>query len=442
MTDLIVSRFGGDAAANANAVRRAAEIIRADPARRYIIVSAPGTTPDKIGITDLLYMLHSSFNSGDNYREILAQITDRFKEIVDGLGMNFNVNAEVAAIEKSLKTKADLPYIASRGEYITAMIFAEYLGWPFADASKLIFFDSSENPDISRTFSTAYDRLSRFERAVIPSFYGTMPDGKIRTFKRGDCDTAATLIACSVRAGLLEKWSDQDKVYSADPEVIPNPELVRHITYREAVVLNYIGINIIKDNNVFMLEDAGISLKISSIFANDDGMLVSHEIPTDIKRDVIICISGQKNFSIVNVKKYGINKEYDFGEKLFGVFSRHRIACQHYLTGVHSMSVIVKDPVFDLRRPQILNDIRGTVNPESVTVDKGLSLIVVAGEGMSRIKGIFSRIFLALASAGINVNVLDQGADDLTIILGVDDKDYERAIKALYKDIILKYKGE
>ena len=443
MTNLIVVRFGGDAALNAEAVRKSAEIAKADPARRYIVVSAPGSAPGKIGITDLLYMLYANFHNKENYINTLMDISARYKEIVDGLGIDFDVDAEIAAVKKNLELGSDVDHIASRGEYIIAKIFAKFLGWEFVDAARIVCFTKDGGYDKQRTFEVADETLKKYEHAVIPGFYGAKPDGKIKTFARGDCDTASAMIACAVKADVFEKWSEHVKVYSADPHVIPDPVVVTHITYNEAVELNYIGIPIIKDEDIFMLNEAGITMTIRSIEEPDEiGMRISPKLPENLSRNVTACIAGHNKFNVIRINKYGLNSESDFNEKLFGIFAKHRIACRHYLSGIHKMSIILKSPVFDLRRDQILNDIKGVVHPDSIEVEKGLSLIAIVAEGLGTEKGVFSQISMALATQDIHVRMIDQGSDNLNIIIGVDDEDYVRAIKALYKGVVLNFKGE
>ncbi|MBQ6971553.1 MAG: hypothetical protein IJP86_04275 [Synergistaceae bacterium] len=438
MSSLIVSRLGGNAAANSQEVRRAAEVITSNPDRRYIVVSAPGPTADSPGITDLLYMCHSAFSGKENCDDMLAKISDYYGEIVSGLGIDFDISAEMSALRKSLELGMNLDYVASRGEYIMSKIFAKFLDWPFIDATELLFFDKNGNPDKAKTFKTAGEVLKDYDRAIIPSFYGSLPDGKIKTFRRGDCDTAGAMIACAVKADLYEKWSETAKIYSADPAVIPDAELIENITYGEALELNYIGMDLVTDEVIFMLQEAGIPMMISSIHASaNEEMTISPKLPLGLMRDVVSCIAGRKNFNVIHIQKYGLNKIYDFGEKLFGLFARHHIACQHYLSGIHQMSVVLKTPRFELMRREIISEIQHEIAPDSVTVEKGLSLIAVIGEGMGTVKGIFSKILTALSLAEIKVHMIDQGSDKLNMILGVMDADYADAVKALYKAVIL-----
>lgn len=439
MSNLIVSRLGGDAALNAEEIKKTAEIILSDPSRRYVIVSAPGAAPGSVGMTDLLYLCHSSFNGNENYISIIKKISDRYSEIVAGLGIDFNVEAEISALRKSLEAGKDLDYIGSRGEYIMSKIFAKYLNWDFVDSTEVIFFNDNGTVDKEKTFKTGGERLKNFEHAVIPSFYGSMPGGKIKTFSRGDCDSAGALVACSVKADLFEKWSETSRIYIADPSVVPEAELVRNITYSEAIELNYVGIKVVNDDVLLMLNEAGIPLDIASIHKPDDIIItISPELIPGIKRNLTACISGRRGFNVVHIHKYGLNKVHDFGEKLFGIFAKHHIACRHYLSGIHQMSVIIKTPIFDIRRNQILSEIQDEVQPDSLITEKGLSMVAVIGEGMGTVKGIFGKIFDAIANAGIKVQMIEQGADKLNIMIGVLDADYDNAIKALYNALIEK----
>ena len=438
MSSLIVSRFGGDEASNSQEVMKTAEVLRSDPSRRYAVISAPGAVPGSVGVTDMLYLCHARHNSHEKYDDILGKIAERFNEIVFGLGLNFNVEAEISAVRRSIDMGMSLDYVASRGEYITAKIFADYLGWNFVDAAEIIFFNKDGTPDKEKTFSVAWQKLKPMIHAVIPSFYGTADDGDIKTFTRGDCDSAGALVACALKADIFEKWSEAAKVYSADPSVISSPEIISNVTYTEALELNYSGESLSTDNVLLMLSEAGIPMRIASVHNPDDsGMLISPKLPEGSNRSVTACISGNRNYTTIHIRKYGLNKDYGFNEKLFAIFARQHIACQLSLSGIHQMSVILKAPVFDIRRNQIIGEIERELSPESVNVEKGLAVIAVIGEGMGTVKGIFSKIFDALVSASVKAKMIEQGADQQNILIGVSDSDYEAAVKALYNALII-----
>ena len=241
---IIVSKFGGSITANSENLIKAANIIKSNPDRCYVIASAPAQTLKSSGITNLLYMCHSSCSHKENYHEILNQISAHYSEIINGLEINFDLDAEIKALDKDLLSGKNLDFIGSRGEYIMGKIFASYLGWDFIDAAEIIFFNDDGTLNQEKTILEANKRLKSLKHAVIPTFYGSMPNGEIKTFSRGDGDSSGAIIACAVNADLFEKWSETAKTYSADPAVIPDSEVIKNMTYSEAIELNYIGINI------------------------------------------------------------------------------------------------------------------------------------------------------------------------------------------------------
>lgn len=435
MDNVTVSKFGGSITASADTIKRAAEIIRSDPSRRYVIASAPGTKPGETGITDMLFMSHSSRANPAALSKMLAEIAGRFRRITDGLGLSFDIDAEITQLREDLDAGKGLDYIGSRGEYITGKILSALLGWPMVDAEGVIFFREDGTLDEAKTFSTAGAILKTLKHAVIPGFYGAMPDGSIKTFQRGDGDSSGAIVARAVTADLFEKWSETAKIFGADPAVVSDAGLVRNITYDEAVELNYVGFNIVSDRVIFMMRDAGIPVRVCSL-EDEEGTLITGSLPEGTSRGVTACIAGRKKFNVLHIEKYGVNKISGFGEKLFGIFARHGVSCEHCLSGIYKMSVVIKSPLFDIRRGEILDEVRRITAPDSLTVDGGLSLISVIGEGMGTVVGMFERVFAALSKAGIKVRIIDQGSDTINIILGVKDEDYNVAVKALYDAMI------
>ena len=422
-------------------VNRTAEIVKSNPLRRYVVVSAPGrSSGSDLGITDMLYICHSKFFGGENYAEILAAIYDCYNSIVQGLGINFNIDDAMSSLKDDLSSGKSVDYFASRGEYIMAGIFAAYLGWELIDAAEIIRFKADGTLDKELSLSTAGKILLNTNHAVIPGFYGSMPDGSIKTFKRGAGDITGGIAARSVDAEMFEKWNRDREIFSADPNIVSNPEIIRTLSYREALELNYVGIKTTQDEVIMLLNEAGIPMNIRSISAPDDiGTIISAEIPEGSRHNVAVCIAGRRNFSIIHIGKYGVNGEAGFGERLFNVFSKHRIACEHCLSGIYRLSVVLKSPVFDLRRSAVLDEIKSAVNTEDVTVEKNLSLIAIIGQGMGTVHGTFMQAFTALAGEKIKVRMTDQGSDNMNIILGVHDEDYNMAINALYKAMIINH---
>ena len=440
MSNLIVSKFGGYSVATAESIKKAAEIVKSDPARRYIVVSAPGRrSRDDIKVTDMLFMAHAMYsNKEKSYEDLLKKIAVRYQEIVDKLGINVNIEAEAADVRKSLVLGRNADYIVSRGEYVIAKIFAEYLGWPFVDAADLIYFKADGTLDEEKTFKEAAEVLSKYEHAVIPGFYGSIGGINIKLFSRGGADTTGAILARALNADFCEKWSETSQIFSADPTIVENPEIIRNITYQELRELTYMGINVIDEDVIFLLQHVGIPIRIRNInYPDDIGTYITSELPSDVTRNIVACIAGLRHYKAIKIEKFGLNKAHGVGEKVWGIFARRNISCEHYISGIYNFSIIVKNPMFDLKRNEIFQELKDAINPESINVESELSLIAVIGKGMGTIKGVFARVFDAIAGADVKVRMINQGSDELNIIIGVNDSDFEKTIKALYNAMIL-----
>ena len=437
---LIVSKFGGISLADVESVRKTADIILSDPSRRYVVVSAPGIrSGDEIRVTDMLYICHSRYANRENFTEVLNKIEERYNELVHGLGVNIDMHACISDLKKNLFLGRSNEYIVSRGEYIMGQILAEYLGWTFVDAVKLIVFNRDGTLNQEKSIAAAQEELKDIDHAVIPGFYGAIAGSttNIKTFERGGGDVTAAVIARALNADLCEKWAESTEVFSADPAIVKNPEIIRNITYAELRELTYMGINIVYEDTIFILQNTGIPLSIRNIHHSEDrGTLITETIPPESGRPVAACIAGRRNFKIVHIHKFGLNKAVGIGRKVFGIFSDRNISCEHYLSGIYQFSIVVKNPMFDLKRAEILKALTEAIEPESIGVEKDLSLIAVIGEGMGTVKGIFAKMFNAVASADVKVRMIEQGADDLNILIGVYDEDFEVTVKALYEVLI------
>ncbi|MBQ3396042.1 MAG: hypothetical protein IJG34_04745 [Synergistaceae bacterium] len=441
MNNTIVLRFTENTISSAERIKQAAQIAKSNPAYKYAILSAPGkSSGDDIKVTDVLYMCHSQFINGEDYHEMLGRLRKTFENLLEGLGIEFDLDDEIKEIEKSLITGRNADFIASRGEYLISKIFAQLLGWEFIDAEEIIFFRPDGKLDDDKTIRVAGERLKRSEYAVIPSFYGTvMTNGKhVKTFPRGQCDTTGAVVSRAVNADYLEKWMYKTRPYSADPSIVKDPQIIRNITYNEVLELNYMGIKVFEDDVALILRDNKIPVRIRTLFYPDDeGTLVSLELPEDVSRNVAVCIAGRKNFNVVHIEKFGLNKQKDFGKKLFSIFEKYNVACEHTLSGIHKVSIVLKSPMFHLRRREIMEDLKNDLEADNVEFDRNLSLIAVIGNGMGTVHGVFEKVFSALAGANVKVHMIDQGSDEASIILGVYDEDFDSAVNALYTAMIL-----
>lgn len=438
MSRTITVKFGGTSLADASQIRKAAEIVKANPERKYLVASAPGKRfSDDVKVTDLLYSCYSEFARGNDYSEVLAKIKERYASIITELGISFDIGAEIDAIEQELRTYPPADYLASRGEYINSKIIAEFLGWPFVDAAEVIFFNENGFFDGEKTFMTVNARLRDLPNAVIPGFYGSMPDGKIHTFSRGGSDVTGSIVARSVNADVYENWTDVSGMLSADPRIVDSPRPIEYITYTELRELSYMGASVLHEDAVFPVRKAGIPINIRNTNRPDDnGTLIAASLPSDVKRTPVTGIAGRKGFTSIRVERSQMNGQTGFGARLLYIFSRNGIPFEHCPTGIDTISVVVNSSMFDAKRDEILREIKNELAPDFITIEKNLAVIAVVGEGMVRVKGVAAKIFGSLADAGVNVRMIDQGSDELNIIVGVDESDYESAVKALYRAMI------
>lgn len=439
MSDVIVSKFGSVAFSTPEMIQRTADIIMSSPDRKYVIVSAPGgVSREDMKVTDMLFIMNARYTNRENFDEMMSQVRGKFTTLTRGIGVNFSLDAEIMNLKKNLFFGRGNDYVVSRGEYIMAKIFAEYTGWKFIDAADFIFFSKDGTLDRDKTFAAAEKVFANTDRAVIPGFYGSAGGSTVKLFPRGGADITAAIVARAVNASLCEKWSETTKIYSADPGIVENPEVIRHITYEELKQLAYMGINIFHEDLILLMQDIGTPVSVRNIHdTSDPGTIVTAELPADSKRGVAACIAGKRNYRIIHIEKFGLNRLAGIGVKVFSIFTERNISCEHYISGIYRFSIVVKNPLFDLKRAEILAALNDAIKPENIRVEKNLSLITVVGKGMGTVKGIFAKMFDAIAEAGIKVRLIEQGSDDLNIIIGVYDEDYEATVRALYGATIL-----
>ncbi|MBQ4469420.1 MAG: aspartate kinase [Synergistaceae bacterium] len=439
MSNLIVSKFGGCALANSEMVKKTINLINANSNRKYIVVSSPGKrSKNDVRVTDLLYVCYLKYTKKENFTDALNEFKARYSEIISGLGISFDLDSEIDSIKQKLFTGKSKDFIASRGEYLMAKILAKALNREFIDATELIFFNRDESLDEERTYEAASKRLAGVESAVIPGFYGNIAGTEIHTFPRGGSDVSGALIARAVNADICEKWSETTEIFSADPAIVKDPLIVRNVTYDELRELTCMGIRVIFEDVILLLQKVGIPLLIRNIYNPDDpGTRVVAKLPEDLNRKVAACIVGQRHYKAIKIEKFGLNRMHGIGEKVFGIFAKRGISCEHYISGIYNFAIFLKNMMFDLKRKEIINEIREAIHPEKIEINKDVALVAIIGEGMGTVKGIFAQIFNAIAAQDIKVHMINQGADNLNIILGFNDEDFENAIRALYQAMIV-----
>ena len=428
-----VVKFGGSSLASAEQFAKVGKIIRADEKRKFVVPSAPGKRNSKdTKVTDMLYACYELAEKEEDFRVQLMKIKERYDSIINGLNLKLSLESEFQKIAEDFKSKAGSDYAASRGEYLNGIIMANYLEYEFVDAAEVIFFDEEGNFDAEKTNTILKERLEKVESAVVPGFYGALPDGTIKTFSRGGSDITGSIVARAVHAACYENWTDVSGFLIADPRIIKNPQPIKTITYRELRELSYMGASVLHEDAVFPVRKAGIPINIRNTNAPEDEGTWIVESTCHQSKYTITGIAGKKGFVSVNIDKAMMNAEVGFGRKVLSAFEENGISFEHIPSGIDTMTVFVHQPEFEGKEQAVISAIHRNAQPDSIELETDLSLIAVVGRGMKSARGTAGRIFSALAHANINVRMIDQGSSELNIIIGVSSDDFEPAIKAIY----------
>lgn len=428
-----VVKFGGSSLASAEQFKKVGEIIRADKERRYVVPSAPGKRfADDTKVTDMLYECYALAEEGKAFGKELKAIRARYEEIIKGLKLELSLEEEFKTIEKQFQEKAGSNYAASRGEYLNGIVMADYLGYEFVDAASVIFFDEKGDFDADRTNQVLSARLEQCGQAVIPGFYGAMPDGRVKTFSRGGSDVTGSIVAKAVKADVYENWTDVSGFLTADPRIIENPERIDVITYKELRELSYMGASVLHEDAIFPVRQQGIPINIRNTNAPEDKGTWIVGSTCQKSKYVITGIAGKKGFCSINIEKDMMNAEIGFGRKVLQAFEENGISFEHVPSGIDTMTVFVHQDEFMHKEQQVVAGIHRLTNPDAIEIESDIALIAVVGRGMKSMRGTAGRIFSALAHNHINVKMIDQGSSEQNIIIGVSDDDFETAIKAIY----------
>ena len=434
-----VVKFGGSSLADAVQFKKVGDIIRADASRVYVVPSAPGKRFKKdTKVTDLLYRMFHQAEEGKDFSGTLAEIKSRYDDIITGLGLDdFSLDQEFALIEENMKGSPTADYAASRGEYLNGRVMARYLGYEFIDAAEVIFFDEHGVLLADKTKKVMRERLDQVPRAVIPGFYGQGFDGKVKTFSRGGSDITGSIVAGACRADVYENWTDVSGFMVADPRIINNPVRIETITYRGLRELSYMGASVLHEDAIFPVRSEGIPINIRNTNEPEaDGTWIV-ESTCQKSGYVITGIAGKKGFCTVLINKAMMNSEVGFGRKVLQAFEENDISFEHMPSGIDTMTIVVHEDEFIHKEQRVVSTIHRYAQPDSIEIESDLALIAVVGRGMKSMRGTAGRIFSALAHAHVNVRMIDQGSSELNIIIGVENHDFETAVKAIYDMFVL-----
>jgi aspartate kinase len=429
-----VAKFGGSSVADAAQLRKVRSIVMQDPERRVVVVSAPGKrTSDDTKITDLLYRCHDCVRDGKSFDAIFNTIADRYQSIIRELGLTVDLDKDLRSMRETMAQSKSPDYAASRGEYLNAKIAASLLESRFVDAIDIIRFDPSGRLQIDETVSAVAACLSDGGPVVVPGFYGAAPDGSIRTFSRGGSDITGALLARGIRADVYENWTDVSGVLMADPRIVPSPKSITRLSYRELRELAYMGANVLHEEAVFPVIDLNIPVHVRNTNLPDDaGTLIVKEV--EGSSGAITGIAGRKGYTVIALEKNLMNREIGIGRRLLTALERQHVSFEHMPTGIDTISLVVESSYLEGKLEPVLEEIRRECRPDKIEVFEDMALIATVGRGMLHTPDAASRLFGALASMDVRVHMIDQGSSGINIIVGVEDRDFEKAIRAIYNE--------
>ena len=431
-----VAKFGGSSVASAKQFSKVKNIVLSDPSRRIVVISAAGKrNPNDHKLTDLLYLCHAHLTYGVSCDDIFDKICERFIEIRDELSLTYKIEDDLNALRARLNKDMSIDELVSRGEYLTSRLMAEYLGYTFLDAADCIFMEYDGSFIASKIANAVKSALETSNGLVIPGFYGSLPSGKIRIMSRGGSDITGALVAAGCNADLYENWTDVSGILMADPRIVSNPSPIAQITYAELRELAYMGASVLHEDSIAPVKDLGIALNIRNTNEPEHPgtMIVDKVDENKLEHDRFITgIAGKKNFVILTVTKrmHGTNETL---RKVLEILDHYKVHAEHITMGIDQFALVLQQSSLADRIYDIVGEIKSQCNPENVEVQDNIALVAAVGRKMIFRPGISGKLFNALGNEGINIRTIAQGSDELSIIVGVDNSQFENTIRVLYQ---------
>ncbi len=433
---LKITKFGGSSVANATQFSKVKGIVESDPARKFVVVSASGRqNKEDNKITDLLYLCHAHIKYNIACDAIFTMIEQRFLDIKEALNLKYDIQKDLDYLRMQLDKNIDLDYLVSRGEYLTALLMAEYLGYEFVDAKDIIFFNYDGTFDYPK-MEKAFDAItSEFTHLVIPGFYGSLPNGTLKIMSRGGGDVTGSLIANIIHADVYENWTDVSGILMADPRIVKNPKQIEIINYSELRELSYMGASVLHEEAIFPVKTKNIPIHIlNTNEPNCKGTIIKEDVSDDTSNHSITGIAGKKDFSIITIKKNHMSNEVGLIRKALDVFDRYRVSIEHIPSGIDSFSIIVESASIKDFLYEMISEIKRECMPDEVNVISEIALIATVSRKMKNRAGMSGKLFTTLGKHGISVAVISQTSDEMNIIVGVHNDDYSKTIKAIYDE--------
>lgn len=430
-----VAKFGGSSVAGAEQFKKVKSIVDSDPDIKVVVISAAGKrSSSDHKLTDLLYLCHAHLSYGVPCDDIIHTIEQRLLEIRDELGLSFDVGAEVEKLEKSMTKDMSADELVSRGEYFTSRLMADYLGFDFVDAADCVFFSFDGQIDREKTYEAIAAAYKEHGKIVMPGFYGRLPNGRIKVMTRGGSDISGALAAAAIDADRYENWTDVSGILMADPRIVKDPQPIEKITYAELRELAFMGASVLHEESVLPVKEKGIALNIRNTNCPEHpGTVIVDRIEAEESHERFLTgIAGRKNFTIITVSKRNMNASQTLRQAL-EILDHYHANVEHITLGLDSFALVTATAPLGDALYALLGDMEKNCRPDNIQVNDGIALVAAVGRKMTYRPGISGKIFKALGEKGINIRTIAQGADELSIIVGVENNNYEAAVQVLYE---------
>jgi aspartate kinase len=430
-----VCKFGGSSLSDSNQFLKVKKIVKSDPTRKVVVVSALGKR-DKSDykITDLLYILHAHIKYNVDILNVWNLIKTRFIEVRDSLNISYDIEAELDNLYKSLNKNISEDYLVSRGEYLTARLMSSYLDFEFVDAKDLISFDYNGKLNETRTEKNCSEHLDLTKGIVVPGFYGSYPNKDIKIMSRGGSDITGSLLAQAINASLYENYTDVSGILAADPRIVKNPKAIKEVTYDELSELSYMGANVLHEDTVYPVQKLNIPINIKNTNEPDNpGTLIKEESLDDT--NLVTGITGKKNYASITISRPRMAGEIGVIKKALEIFEEYNLSIDHVPSGINSFSIVLPMDKIDHLKYELISSLKEKLN-SLVILDTDLALVAVVGRNMKKRVGLSGKLFTTLAENNINVKMMDQDPLELSILVGVSNSDYENAIRVLYDSLV------
>lgn len=433
-----ITKFGGSSVANATQFAKVKQIIESDSARRFVVVSASGREHKNDNkVTDLLYLIEAHIKYSVDYHPLFQLIEDRFLTMKRELNLTYPIENDLEELKQRLNKTISTDYLVSRGEYLTAKLMAEYLGFPFLDAKDIIIFRYNGKIDFDATRLRLKEYIQKHDRFVMPGFYGALPDGTIKIMSRGGSDITGSILADILDADMYENWTDVSGILMADPRIVSKPKRIDTITYSELRELSYMGASVLHEEAIFPVKEKNIPINILNTNHPEEGGTIILEKDDKPSAQLITGIAGKKNFTVIAIYKNHMSDEIGIIRKALEVCESYRISIEHIPSGIDSFSIVVnyedvKDVIYDM-----VGEMKKACHADDIKIIDNIALIATVGRQMMYKPGISGKLFAVLGQNNINIRMIAQGTDEMNIIVGVENEDYEKTVKTIYESFVI-----